>query len=89
MVSEKVSVSVSKNFGIKKNIGFKKFGIQKVLDSKNTFEEKISLKDIGIQKVLDFLIINWFCLTSPFYFFQILCARAQTRSIEHLFQVSR
>ena len=27
LVSKKVSVSVSKNFGIEKNIGFKKFGI--------------------------------------------------------------
>ena len=44
MVSKKVSVSenlvsVLKIFGIEKNIGFKKFGIQKVSDSENTFEE--------------------------------------------------
>ena len=44
LVSKKVSVSenlvsVLKIFGIEKNIGFKKFGIQKVSDSENTFEE--------------------------------------------------
>ncbi len=41
---EKVSVSknlvlVSKIFGIKKSISFKKFGIKKVSDSENTLEE--------------------------------------------------
>ena len=39
MVSKKVSVSVSKIYGIEKSIGFKKFGIEKVSDSENTFEE--------------------------------------------------
>ena len=39
MVSKKISVSVSKIFGIEKSIGFKKFGIEKVSDSENTFEE--------------------------------------------------
>ena len=58
LVSKKVSVSknlvsVSKIFGIKKSIGFGKFGIEKVSDSENTFEEtRNPLKNIK----------GWWCL---------------------------
>ena len=58
MVSKKVSVSVSKIFGIEKSIGFKKFGIEKVSDSENTFEEtRNHLKNIYIK--------GWRCLFLP------------------------
>ena len=58
MVSKKVSVSVSKIYGIKKSIGFKKFGIEKVSDSENTFEEtRNHLKNIYIK--------GWRCLFLP------------------------
>ena len=58
MVSKKVSVSVSKIYGIEKSIGFKKFGIEKVSDSENTFEEtRNHLKNIYIK--------GWRCLFLP------------------------
>ena len=58
LVSKKVSVSVSKIYGIEKSIGFKKFGIEKVSDSENTFEEtRNHLKNIYIK--------GWRCLFLP------------------------
>ena len=63
LVSKKVSVSknlvlVSKIFGIEKSISFKKFGIEKVSDSENTFEEtRNHLKNIYIK--------GWRCLFLP------------------------
>ena len=69
LVSKKVSVSVSKNFGIEKSISFKKFGIQKVSDS----ETRNPLKNIKGWRCL-FLpmtgnplknIKGWWCLFLP------------------------
>ena len=63
LVSKKILVlkslvSVSKIFGIEKSIGFKKFGIEKVSDSENTFEEtRNHLKNIYIK--------GWRCLFLP------------------------
>merc|ERR1711936_1235848 len=56
LVSKKDSVSVSKIFGIEKSISFEKFGIEKVSDSENTFEEtRNPLKNIK----------GWRCLFLP------------------------
>ena len=53
-----ILVSVLENFGIEKSIGFKKFGIEKVSDSENTFEEtRNHLKNIYIK--------GWRCLFLP------------------------
>ena len=57
MVSKKVSVSVSKIYGIEKSIGFKKIGIEKVSDSENTFEEtRNHLKNIYIYQGVAMLV---------------------------------
>ena len=79
LVSKKVLVSknlvlVSKIFGIEKSISFEKFGIEKVSDSENTFEEtRNPLKNIKGWRCL-FLpmtgnplknIKGWWCLFLP------------------------
>jgi len=73
LVSKKVSVSVSKIYGIEKSIGFKKFGIEEVSDSENTFEEtRNHLKNIYIKGWRCFFLMmtgnplknikGWWCL---------------------------